>query len=415
MLQQFGKFSLKQFKPSVPPTSEARRIGREHFIPVRPAELVQQLLGKGKLDASQEATFRSLCSQLERFFHNEIRCSVRRLQELYALVGPDQDTERLTHVDRVRRETTISDLFDGLAALLERANFRRLSSQELEEAIGCASELGVRLHVDLDSFQRLEVYARGEAAVRHTKRSWRNAFRVVESEIAMYQRLVVVFRLGEEELEQQTVNTAYMKLFKNVPKKDVDMTLPGARVRISLLDQGKIILPTLSGIGITGLKIFKGALLLAFAGFYGLLAVIGLIGGAIGSGLKSVNGYVRTRNKYELSLARNLHYQNLDNNAGVLLRIASEAEAQEVREAILAYFVLLTNEGTCCPSRFQDEAEALLRECGVDIAFETDDALDKLERLRLCQRSDDQSLAAVSLETAVGTVMNHNLQAALTG
>ena len=331
-------------------------------------------------------------------------CSVRHLQELYALVSPDQDTEALSPVGSDQREAAIAELFDGFASLLERANFRRLSPQQLREAIGCASDLGVRLHVDLDTFQRLEVYARGEAAVQHVKRSWRNGFRRVESEIAMYQRLVVIFRLSDEELEQQTVNTAYMKLFKNVPKKDVDMTLPGARVRMSLVDQGKILLPTLSGIGITGLKIFKGALLLAFASFYGLLAAIGLIGGAIGSGLKSVNGYVRTRNKYELSLARNLHYQNLDNNAGVLLRIACEAEAQEVREAILAFFVLLDERRSLLSVSFSSrKRRALLRECGVEIDFEADDALQKLERLQLCQSASMISrLVAVPLDSCGG-------------
>ena len=42
--------------------------------------------------------------------------------------------------------------------------------------------------------------------------------------------------------------------------------------------------------------------------------------------------YPYTRDKYRLCLTRNLYYQNLDNNAGVLFRILEEAEEQELRQ-----------------------------------------------------------------------------------
>ena len=41
-----------------------------------------------------------------------------------------------------------------------------------------------------------------------------------------------------------------MKLFKDIPRQDLDMLLPGTRFRMTLLDRGKILLPTLSGLAI---------------------------------------------------------------------------------------------------------------------------------------------------------------------
>ena len=45
-----------------------------------------------------------------------------------------------------------------------------------------------------------------------------------------------------------------------------------------------------------------------------------------------------TKRRYMLNMTQSLYYQNLDNNAGVLLRLLEEGEQQEACEAILAYF-----------------------------------------------------------------------------
>ena len=39
----------------------------------------------------------------------------------------------------------------------------------------------------------------------------------------------------------------YMKIFKDIPRADVDMLLPGARVTLKFLDRGKIGVGLLSG------------------------------------------------------------------------------------------------------------------------------------------------------------------------
>ncbi len=56
--------------------------------------------------------------------------------------------------------------------------------------------------------------------------------------------------------------------------------------------------------------------------------------------MRSFRGYLQTKERYQLSLTESLYYKNLDNNAGVLMRLIDEAEEQENREALLAYFFL---------------------------------------------------------------------------
>ena len=395
------------------------RVGREHFIPLQPSELVDALADDPRLPARQRRQFHMLCQLLETTFHHESQRRLRHLKEIYALVNPDADTERLRHVSKQDREDAVDQLFAAFVALLERANFRRLTREDIEGAIGKASEFGVTLHVDLHAFEQLDVFARGSAVATRTRRRWRTWFRPERVEIPLFQRLVVIFRLksDDQDVGSDRINAAYIRLFKNVPQQDVDMTLPGTRVRMSLLDTGKIILPTLSGIGLTIYKIVKGALLLAFAGIYGLLAVLALLAAAVGYGLKSVSGYVKTKNRYELNLTRNLYYQNLDNNEGVLFRLTYEAEAQELREAILAYHSLwLSANDTGWTTKELDKAvETTLRNLGLEVDFEVSDALEKLSRLGLCSANDDRQWHATSIEDSIRLVSARNQALAVKG
>ena len=121
---------------------------------------------------------------------------------------------------------------------------------------------------------------------------------------------------------------------------DLEMLLPGTRVQMSLVDRTKIVLPTLSGLSLTIWKLLTGAVAVAAGGMYDGLALCGLVGGSIGYGLRSFHGYLQTKQRYQLSLTESLYYQNLDNNAGVLMRLVDEAEEQENRETLLAWFFL---------------------------------------------------------------------------
>ena len=136
---------------------------------------------------------------------------------------------------------------------------------------------------------------------------------------------------------------------------------------------------------------------------YGTVAITLLVGAMIGYGIRSVLGFLRTKQKYQLSLTQNLYFQNLDNNAGVLFRLLDEAEAQEFREAALAYFLLWQRAG---PSgwtvrELDHQAEAFLLESAkISIDFEVEDAVEKLQRLRLIQK-DDSMLHAANIDLAL--------------
>jgi hypothetical protein len=135
---------------------------------------------------------------------------------------------------------------------------------------------------------------------------------------------------------------------------------------------------------------------------FGPLALI------LGYGYKQYSGYQQQKVAYTLKLAQSLYYQSLDGNAGVLFRLLDEAEEQECREAILAYFYLWRYasqrpEGWDAASLDAYAEMDLARRAGVEVDFEIEDALHKLARLGLLEANGDR-FKAVPLTQALETL-----------
>ncbi len=376
----------------------AEYVDREHFIPVRKTDLVELLCRDPALSAAEVDTFRLLCRRLDATLHCEYHARLEDLKDAYAHFDPDSDTEPLEPFSGEDRERQIRLLFERFISLLERANFVRLSRADVARAMQSASDWGINLEVNFDVFDRLEIFARGDVVGHRTKRSWRSRLRPVEVAIPVYQRLVLILRLRPGHQPTRVVDTesVYIKVFKDIPKVDLEMLLPGTRVKLSLVDRGKIVLPTLSGIA---LAVWKGALAVAS----GSLAMLGFVGGTLTYGVRSFYGYLQTKQKYQLNLTQSLYYQNLDNNAGALFRLLNEAEEQEFREAVLAYFFLLTRAGEAgwTRGRLDDAIEEFLEQrARIRVDFEIGDAIEKLVRFHLVRQDADGVLRAVPLREA---------------
>jgi hypothetical protein len=390
------------------PEQSATDSVREHFIPLRPADLVQKLADEASVTIFDREHFRKFCQLAEATIHHEYHSRLVELKTAYAPFDPDSDAAAGPELTAGERTARCRRLFDRFDALLTRANYRRLTRQQLEEALRTPSDDGLSLHLDLSIFERLEIYTRGDCRLPRVGRSWRSLWRDQERLVPTYRRLAIIFRLKQQTPHTDPIDTrvVVLKLFKNIPQQDVETLLPGANIRIGWLEQAKIVLPTLSGVGLTIFKLLKGAAAVAFASLYGLLAFLALVSGVVGYGMRSFYGYLRTREKYQLSLTRSLYFQNLDNNAGVLYHLVNEAEEQEFRELALAWWLLW--RGGLQGARADEldaAAEKWLKErCGLAVDFEVADALAKLERLGLAAKSPTGRWRCISIEAALAAL-----------
>lgn len=382
----------------------------EKFIPITKAELLQRLVRLDGLSTLDRQQFLELSDAMEWRLHDDFRRQQEQLKASYTPFDPDSDCIG-ANLPTEQRDEVAESVMDQFTRLLEQANYVRLERSNIESALSAASDWGVNLQIDFNIFERLEVYERGNFVGRRSRRNWRSWYRTETVDVPTYRRLAIIFRLKANQQIEKSVdrNAIFVKLFKNIPKADLEMMLPGTRVCMNWLDHGKILFPTLSGIGLMIWKVIQGTLILVFSGIQGLMAFLVAVAGTLGYGVKSVFGYLNTKNKYQLNVTRHLYYQNLDNNLGVLFRILYEAEEQEYRETLLAYFLLWRDAPVqgWTAQELDVAAEACLdRVLKAKVDFEVVDAIEKLRRLQLAVPLPLDRYRATGISDAIQQLRN---------
>src|SRR6185437_5580140 len=386
----------------------------EHFIPLARSELIDLLCADRALTESEREQFRTFCELVSALYHGEYHRRLQELKQAYLPFDPDNDTTSLLPPSAEKRQTHLNDLLSDLAWLLERGHFKHLSRGEIEPALDHASDWGIRMDVDFSAFEHIAIFARGDTMQTRSRRCWYNFFRPEEVDVPIYRRLVLILKLRQHPRLHGPIDTesVYLKIFKDIPKLDVLMLLPGARVRLTRLDRGKIGLPLLSGLALAAWNLLQdmAALVERWASSPNTLWM--LAAGGIGYGYKSFHGYQQTRQRYHLTLTQSLYFQNLDSNAGVLMRLLDEAEEQECRLAILAYWCLWRYAGAEGLSADDLDASVELyldRYADLTLLCRNHAALAQLRKLRLIEEIEDRCRAlppARAIETLQMEIRN---------
>lgn len=395
------------------------RWNRECYIPFHTYDLIDNLCdpstrtqseGCQSADAMDWVAFRSLAQALSDRIQHRYRDRYTELLYRYSLVDPDRDEIHLSDAtDNEETSRHVRQLLDDTEELLLHANYHRLSPKQIQEAIQTASHWGLRLRVRLSMFRRLQVYARGDIISKRSRRVWYKWFRMEEVEVPLYQRLVVVFRPKDVPTSADALdpNRLHLRMFKNVPKADLDMLLPGAGVRISWLDKGRIGIPTAWGFVMLVSKLVKNiwlvAILSALKIFTSIALIVAVVIASIFYVIKSFFSYRTAKRRYLLSVTQSLYYQILDNNMGVVLRLIEEARHQEACEAIIAYYGIATASESECRSHDAIDArcEAILDGLGAGgIDFDFNDAIRELIGLGVVRVTND-GLVATPIDEAL--------------
>jgi hypothetical protein len=384
---------------------------REHFIPIRSRELVDLLCGDKDLKPQDRDLFRQFCQLVMATLHFEYNQRLDELKDAYAPFDPDRDKPSLLKLSAEERQRRLNGLFCDFGWLMDRANFKHLSREELEPALHGASDWGIQMDVDFGAFERIAIFARGDAREKRTRRRLRNFYRFEEAMVPVYKRLVIILKMRKHKRLPKEVDTqsVYLKVFKDIPKLDVKMLLPGAHVCLTKMDRGRIGVPLLTGAGMIAWRLVGSAwkailnwgddvlnvVMGAASGNPWLVWIVA--SGALGYGYQSYYGYQQMKQRYHLTLTESLYYQNLDSNAGVLTRLLDEAEEQQAGEAMLTYYFLwrYAGEQGWTGANLDDSIEAYLEAAtGLKVDFEVGEALAKLERMRVVQKCGDRYRAA---------------------
>lgn len=391
----------------------------ERFIPLRRQDVVE--LCRARIaDAGGDALhFGHAARLLEALFHHDFHADLEALKDLYAPCNPDLDARLLTTPEPGEAAVRRTELRSALEQVLERANFERITDADLRAALDEESLFRIRLHVDFDDFEQVLFYRRGETPRRETVP---RLFGLLKREIEFtsYDRVVVfvAFRdaawfatRGRRERPFQPGATL-LKMFRNVPRADLEMLFPNTEVRMKPSDKLMIGVPAAaSGIALLATKLGPTLLLVgSLAAFWlglhdrevvldqaallALAAGLGTLGGFL---FKQFSNFKNRKIRFMKTLADSLYFRNLDNNAGVFHRLVDAAEEEECKEALLAWAFLLTAEVPLTARALDDAIEDFLRaQVGGHVDFEIDDALAKLERFGIVEERPDGTLEALA-------------------
>lgn len=383
------------------------------FIPFRKRDIVEMCVAAGNLDALDQARFRNFCRLLQSVIHFDYHARLEALKDSYACLDPNRDTRQVD----VTAPTSELRFVDQLEGLLDKANYEQLGDEELQFAFRESSLFALRFVVNFDDFEETLIFIRGESTRTQVMKKF---FGLVKRdlEFANFDRVVIYIKFADnlsDSANQQQSGRTLLKMFQNVPKADMEMLLPNTRVGMRLIDKVVIGVPAVLG-GVLILTTKLGASLILLGTLFGFwlglyakpvtlsqAALIALAVSLGGLGSFIWKQFVNFKNRkltFMQTLTESLYFRNLDNNAGVFHRLIDDAEEEECKEAILAYYFLLTESKIDTRSQLDDAIETWFTDrWHADIDFEVEDALAKLVNFGLVEEEGD-SLRVPSIDRA---------------
>ena len=406
-------------------SQRGREIERDHFIPARKIDVLNALIEHGALGGEPEREkFHQLCRMLGAIYHYQYFDKLERLRNDYFYFSPDLDSH--ARFDSATVERAYRDLIDALTQVLKGANFTEIPHEEIAQAHRGHAIVRVNIKAPVDDYREVRFFRRGHHQETVEISDW-FGLRKRSVAIGVYDDVVLLATMkdaagdaakGKKKRGRKPKvrpGAMLLKYFRGIASADLNALFPDVRVVMGIRDRLILGVPALIG-GVPILLKLASTLTVLFlvAGFYlgyssavhndDMAGALAAISGLIALGGFIVSQWVRFQRQsliYQKILSDNVYYRNVNNNAGIFDYVIGEAEEQECKEAFLAYYFLLAPGGETTEAALDRRIEGWLQQAlGVDIDFECDDALAKLDRLALLKR-DGERLSVLPLDRAL--------------
>lgn len=364
---------------------------REAFIPLRRSDIVELCVRDGKLSESDVPAFRKFCEVLSAFTHFRYHRKMEDIKESFAPTDPDKDTRELDGESK-DVDASSQQLSQQLAEILEGANYNKITQEELELAFREKSLIDLKTAVDFDDFEEMIAYQRGAADKEFEVKK---LFKKKTLSVETYERVVILIRFKDKEhflakkakvdQLQFVPGKTYIYLYKSIPRFDLELLFPNVRVSMTLKDKLLFGVPAIGASVPVLLKalpqilIIVGAILFFTQGPEAAQAIgadetqvrdlmpvlVALLSMTIGFGglaFKQHSNYKSKRLKFLKNVTDTLFFRNLASNRSVLTCLVDDAEEEDCKEMILAYYHLLTHDKPLSVEALDDLVEDFLAE-----------------------------------------------------
>lgn len=221
--------------------------------------------------------------------------------------------------------------------------------------------------------------------------SFRNLLSKITIQEPTFDRIIVLYRCSSS--NSQAERGIYVKHFKNIPMADMEIVLPEKKnPGLTPMDWVKFLASAVVGLGavVGSLDMPKGDLWVIFA----------VLSTVIGYCAKTYFTFQANMAAYQNLITQSMYDKQLDSGKGTLLHLCDDVIQQEVKEVILAYFILM-EQGKATTQDLDIQCEELIKEeFGVSCNFDVDDAVEKLEKLGIVARDSIGRFYCVGLKRA---------------
>ena len=391
---------------------------REHYIPFNKEFLLEQQLEAFSNNPKKADDFKKLFNIIEHYYHYESFKLNRNLKKNYALFDPDlNQNEKKGFVGK----SDFSAFKETLLQVLERGNYTRINQETLDKALKDSDLIGLSLDIDFNAFKDYELYVRGEHKAKEIVTKY--FFWKKEIEIEYYDRVLIYLNYSDADyLKEKKVKlkkipiepgSIALKIFKRVPKNDLETIFPNAIPMMSTTDKLLLWIPAIFG----GVSLLSAKVIPALIGMYGayqsgeaidlLNSKTQLNQGLIALGILSAylfrqyNNYVNKKIKYSKMLSDSLYFKNLGNNSGAFYSLLNSSEEEILKETILAYAFLNRSEKPLSAEELDHQIESwFVSKLNTNLDFDVKDALLKLQHIGLGKETNGK-WEVISLEKAL--------------
>jgi hypothetical protein len=408
------------------PAEDGREIAapekRDRVIPLRKSDIIDGLIAEGRLDEADQARFRQLARMLGAILHYEYLEELDRLRETYFYFDPEIDPHEFGSAKDLN--AAYQELSDEFVRVLTDANFIEVSHEEITKAFAEGARVRVKIKAPVEDYRDVRMFRRGSHMETIKVPAW-FGLRRRPLEIKVYDDVVLMVatkpggvdaadnrlallsaRRGGQKVRSGAV---LLKYFRHIARADLKALFPNVRVVRSLMDHLTLGVPAvLGGVPILIKLASTMTVLFLVAGFYlglsgtlhdndmeqALAALTGLL--ALGAFLlRQWGNFHRQSLVHQKQLTDNVYYRNINNNSGIFSYLIGEAEDQDWKEVLLAYYTLLTESGPVTREALDTRIEEfLVRVIGVSADFDVDHALARLRGYDLVIETNDGFMAA---------------------
>uniref|UniRef100_A0A803LR57 Aminopeptidase n=1 Tax=Chenopodium quinoa TaxID=63459 RepID=A0A803LR57_CHEQI len=403
------------------------RLDRESVIPIFKPKLIHCLTQLIESE-SERAEFLTFCNRVDYTIRAWYLIQFEELMQLFKLFEPVAGARKLEECNfpEDKIELVEEKFLALLFKMLEKSNFKMVTNEEFEVAASENYCLNLPIKVDeakLDTTLLKRFFAKHPRDnLPHFAKQYiifRRGFGMDRKAgyFAQWKIDALISRIAQGFLRLTGLKSTedgraiYVKHFKHIPMADMEIVLPEKKSPgLTSYDWFKLLVSAAIGLVTVITQLCQTT---------ANLKVLATVGSAVVCYCAKIYfTFQANLSDYHSLITQSMYDKQLDSGRGTLLHLCDNVLKQEVKEVIIAFFVLMKYGNFNCEDLDRKCEELILEQFNEQCDFDVNDAIDKLEKLGIVYKDQSDRYSSLDVKKAndvIGTTTEEIVKKASRG